>query len=233
MRVPMIVELRNYRVEPTRRQEFIDHFERQFVHTQEAVGIGVLGQFTVVGASDRFVWLRTFTDMASRRDVLQRFYGGPVWQRHGPLANEIMTESDDVLLLRPSATSPDLAAGYRPDPSTPPDPRRAHDGVVLAAITTLAGHADDVEPRLAAALERAARDLNLRELGRMVVEPSPNDFPRLPVRQEPGTFVWLVGAPRPADATLDRALGDTVSAPVRTLVLEPTARSFLPAATGQ
>jgi hypothetical protein len=229
----MIVELRNYRLEPTRRQEFIDHFERQLVHTQEAAGIGVLGQFTVVNAPDRFVWLRMFADMASRRDALQRFYSGPVWQQHGPLANKIMTESDDVLLLRPSATSPDLAAGYRPDPSMPPNPRRDDGGVVLVAITTLAGCANDLDPQLAAALERAARDLNVRELGRMVVEPSPNDFPRLPVRQPRGTFVWLLSARRPADVILDRALGDTVNAPVLTLVLEPTARSYLPAATAQ
>ena len=88
-----------------------------------------------------------------------------------------------------------------------------------------------MEPPLAAALERTAGDLDVRELGRLVVDPSHNDFPRLPVRQEPGTFVWLVGAPRSAEVTLDRALSDAVSAPVRTLVLEPTSRSFLPPAT--
>jgi hypothetical protein len=95
----------------------------------------------------------------------------------------------------------------------------------------LAGCPDDVEPRQSAALESAARGLALRELARMVVEPSPNDFPRLPVRQEPGTFVWLVGAPRPVDASLDSALADVIDTPVRTLMLEPTARSFLPMAT--
>jgi hypothetical protein len=224
----MIVELRNYRLEPSRREEFIEHFERQLVHTQEAVGMGVLGQFTVAGAPDRFVWLRTFADMSSRRVALERFYGGPVWRQHGPLANEIMTDSDDVLLLRPSIMSPDLVAGYRPDPSAPPDPRRDGGGVVFAGITTLAGRAPDVEPGLAAALERAARSLDVRELGRLVTEPAPNDFPRLPVRQEPGSFVWLVGAAAPADVTLERVLRDTIGAPVHTLVLEPTTRSFLP-----
>jgi hypothetical protein len=226
----MIVEFRNYRLDPARRQEFVDHFEHRLVHTQEAVGIAVLGQFTVIGAPDRFVWLRAFADMTSRRIALHRFYGGAQWQLYGPLANEIMTEFDDVLLLRPSATSPDLAAGYRPNPFAPPDPRRDN-GLVLAAIATLAGCPDDVEPRQSAALESAARGLALRELARMVVEPSPNDFPRLPVRQEPGTFVWLVGAPRPVDASLDSALADVIDTPVRTLMLEPTARSFLPMAT--
>jgi hypothetical protein len=224
----MIVELRNYRLAPSRREEFIEHFERHLLHTQEAAGMSVLGQFTVSGAPDRFVWLRTFADMSSRRVALERFYGGPVWRQHGPLANEIMTDSDEVLLLRPSMTSPDLVAGYRPDPSAAPDPRRNGGGVVIAAVTTLADHAADVEPSLAAALERAARSLDVRELGRLVAEPTPNDFLRLPVRQEPGTFVWLVGAAEPADVAFERVLGDTIGAPVHALALEPTTRSFLP-----
>lgn len=235
----MIVEIRNYRLVASRREEFIDLFEGRLVHSQEALGMGVPGRFTVVGAPNRFVWLRTFADMPSRRVALERFYTGPVWRRHGPLANEIITDSDDVVLLRPSMTSPDLLGGYRPRPSRPRDPRRGGGRVVLAAITRLAGSAGDVEPPVAEALERAARNLGVRELGRLVTEPTPNDFPRLPVRQEPGTFVWLVdamgGEAAPADAmaaadgAIERALGDAIDAPVRTLVLEPTTRSYLPA----
>jgi hypothetical protein len=221
----MIVELRNYQLEPSRREEFIGHFERQLLHTQEAVGMGVLGQFTVADAPDRFVWLRSFPDMLSRRVALEHFYGGPVWRQHGPLANEIMTDSDDVLLLRPSITSPDLVEGYRPAPSAPPDLRRDGSGIMLAAITLLAGRPADVEPSLATALERAARDLGVRELARLVAEPAPNDFARLPVRQEPGTFVWLVGAP--GACAHARADGTLIPASMNRawLITQPSAES--------
>lgn len=225
----MILELRNYHVDPTRRQEFIDHFEEQLVHTQEAAGMGVLGQFTVIGASDRFVWIRTFADMAARRMALRHFYGGPVWERHGPLANEIMSNVDDVLLLRPAATSPDPAAGYRPDPAAPPGTRQRDRDLMLVGVTTLPDDAAELGKQAAADLQRVARDTGVREVGRLVTEQSPNDFPRLPVRQDPDTFVWLVSASRSADvAQLGSALRDAVGRPARLVALEPTRRSFLP-----
>jgi hypothetical protein len=61
----------------------------------------VLGQFRDLDDPDRFVWLRSFADMAVRKDALTRFYGGPVWRAHREQANATMIDSDDVLLLRP------------------------------------------------------------------------------------------------------------------------------------
>lgn len=225
----MIVELRSYRLVPTRRQEFVDHFEQRFVHTQEAVGIGVLGQFTVLGEPDRFVWLRSFPDMAARRRALGAFYGGAVWSRHGPLANEIMTRSDDVLLLRQPPTSPGLSAGYRPDPAEPPPPRRHGDGdIVVAVVTTDADRGAGVAQRLGG-LRRLADGDGMLELGHLVAEPSHNDFPRLPVRDEPDAFVWLAAMRSTAGAehvrsVLCAAAGGTATV----LALAPTPRSFLP-----
>jgi quinol monooxygenase YgiN len=86
---------------PGRRDELIALFDREFVETQEAVGMTVLGQFRDLDDPDRFVWLRSFADMAARKEALTRFYGGPVWRAHRERANATMIDSDDVLLLRP------------------------------------------------------------------------------------------------------------------------------------
>jgi hypothetical protein len=40
---PELLELRRYRLHPGRRDELIALFEREFIETQEAVGLQVLG----------------------------------------------------------------------------------------------------------------------------------------------------------------------------------------------
>ena len=98
-----VIELRQYEMQPGRRDELITLFEREFITTQEAVGLQVLGTFRDADAPDRFVWLRGFADMATRLAGLQAFYGGPVWQQHRTAANATMVDSDNVLLLQPLA----------------------------------------------------------------------------------------------------------------------------------
>ena len=105
---PPIVELRRYVLHPGRRDELIDLFDREFVESQEAVGMAILGQFRDVDRPDQFVWLRGFDDMTARHAALTAFYGGPVWEAHAAAANDTMVAVDDVLLLRPAATGSGL-----------------------------------------------------------------------------------------------------------------------------
>jgi hypothetical protein len=94
-------ELRQYMLKPGQRDTLIDIFDREFVETQEAVGMRVLGQFRDADAAERFVWIRAFHDMEVRRRALTSFYSGPVWKAHGRAAAAKMVDADDVLLLRP------------------------------------------------------------------------------------------------------------------------------------
>ena len=59
------------------RDVLIELFEREFVETQEALGMTLVGQFRDLDNPDRFVWLRGFSDMMTRAQALQEFYGGP------------------------------------------------------------------------------------------------------------------------------------------------------------
>src|SRR5262245_58537887 len=95
-----VVELRHYRLHSRARETLIDLFDREFVETQEPVGIAVIGQFRDLDDADSFVWLRGFRDMPSRAKALAAFYGDPVWGRHREDANRTMINSDNVLLLR-------------------------------------------------------------------------------------------------------------------------------------
>lgn len=62
-----VVELRQYTLHPGGRDVLIDLFEREFVETQEAVGMRVIGQFRDEADPNRFVWLRGFPDLGRER----------------------------------------------------------------------------------------------------------------------------------------------------------------------
>jgi hypothetical protein len=221
-----IVELRQYTLHPGKRDVLIDLFDRELVETQEAVGMHVIGQFRDVDDPDRLVWLRGFSDMATRAESLQAFYGGPVWKRHREAANATMIDSDNVLLLRPARPGSGFSADLRSRPlrgSTGSGP-----GLVIAGICSLDASA---ETAMAGYFERtlapALTDSGAAILGWFVTEASANTFPALPVRENENVFIWFAGM---GDATTDLEVpqgsdpGITASQLLR---LVPTARSRL------
>jgi hypothetical protein len=211
-----VVELRQYTLHPGRRDDLIALFEREFIETQEAAGITLLGTFRDLDGPDRFVWLRGFADMAARADALQRFYGGAAWQAHRDEANATMIDSDDVLLLRPALPLPHRAARSG----------RSRPGVVVAAVIPSRG------TPCASALA-AFEAVGARPLAAFETEPSPNNFPRLPVREGAAVIVVLALPPAtpadPAALRLRQVLRARLPAGTQVLRLAPTARSSLPA----
>ena len=111
-----IVELRQYTLHPGQRDVLIDLFDREFVESQEALGMKVIGQFRDLDNPNRFVWLRGFRDMPSRAQALKDFYGGPVWKAHREAANATMIDSDNVLLLHPAMPTSGFPFGNKERP---------------------------------------------------------------------------------------------------------------------
>jgi hypothetical protein len=233
-----VVELRHYTLHPGTRETLIQLFDREFVESQESVGMHVIAQFRDIDRPDAFTWLRGFPDMPSRAASLAAFYDGPVWGAHRDVANGTMIDSDDVRLLRPVHPGAGFVfAADRPAPGATAVPP----GLVVATIYTIdapaaAGFADlfdrTITPRLATS---GARPLAVLE-----TEPSPNTFPRLPVREGEQAFVWFARFAELADydravaaLAADRqwaeeirpALERMLRAPVRVWRLTPTARS--------
>jgi hypothetical protein len=172
-----IVELRQYALHRGQRDVLIGLFDREFVETQEAVGMKVIGQYRVLDDPDTFTWVRGFPDMPRRARALKAFYDGPVWAKHRDAANATMIDSDNVLLLRPARPG----SSFLLDPERPPpESTRIPDGIVVATIYYL-GERDPTE--LAATLEADLADAGAPLLALFVTETSPNNFPRLPVRE--------------------------------------------------
>ncbi|AXG79028.1 NIPSNAP family protein [Streptomyces paludis] len=245
---PAVFELRQYTLKSGRRDELIELFDREFVETQEETGMVVLGQFRDLDDPDRFVWLRGFRDMATRHRALSDFYGGPVWAKHGPQANDTMISSDDVLLLRPlsegsapagttSAAVPAASPAQRPEVGAPaPErfvsatvwsfPPGQHDGIALIR--------DGLLPLL--------HSTGPAPLAALTTETAHNTFDRLPVRT--GENVVAVLTSYPDESAHRQHLADVLAHPLvrdeilpgiernqtaapLTLRLAPTGRSLI------
>jgi hypothetical protein len=175
-----LVELRQYTLRPGCRDTLVSLFEREFLETQEAVGLRVIGQFLDLDDADRFVWLRGFADWAVRAEGLQAFYGGPVWAAHREEANGTMLDSDNVLLLRPAWSGSALAGAER----APVDSTQAVPGLLRAWIFALPAPAStDMLEQCRQHLVPQLHAAGALQQGWYVTEAGPNNFPRLPVRE--------------------------------------------------
>ncbi|HEU5472078.1 MAG TPA: NIPSNAP family protein [Actinophytocola sp.] len=208
-----VYELRQYTLRPGQRDALITLFDREFVETQEALGIRVVGQFRDRERPDRFVWVRGFDSMAARAASLAAFYDGPAWRTHRDAANATMIAFDDVLLLRPAGLDFDLTGAAR---DTPPS------SVVVATLGYLA------EPPDPASIPRLATGGT--PLARLCTEYAENDFPALPVRTGEHVVVEFTsfGSENEWHDHTGR-LAELPGGPLRRerLVLAPTARSLL------
>lgn len=216
-----IIELRQYTLHPGQRDVLIDLFEREFIETQEAVGMAVIGQFRDLDDPDRFVWLRGFPDMEARRRSLEAFYFGPVWSAHRTVANGTMVDSDNILLLRPLDRRSTFRLGDRgPVGATAPGPGR-----IIIGVHALAGPGDPLPTRFQQAVEPSLRAAGATSVIAFVTEASVNTFPRLPVREGEQVLVWLAVFADPAAA--EATHGIFLDQSIQRLRLEPTARSRL------
>ena len=190
MTASSIVELRRYTLHPGQRDTLIALFDREFVDTQEAVGLRVIGPFRDLDDPNRFVWLRGFADMAGRAAGLEAFYGGPVWQTHRDAANATMLDSDDVFLLRPAwpgaGIDSDLPMRAAPGSTALPA------GLLDASVFPLRAPASrELLTLCREVFSPLLRQNGARRIGWYATEDSPNNFPRLPVREGEPVLVGL------------------------------------------
>jgi len=186
-----IVELRQYTLRPGKRDVLIDLFDREFIESQEAVGIKVIGQFRDLADPNRFVWLRGFSDMPSRAQALKDFYGGPGWKAHREAANATMVDSDNVLLLRQALPT----SGFSLENSghLPPDANEFSLGLVVVTIYYFdAPVGADFVHFFEHTLKPAVTSTGASVLAYFVTESSVNTFPALPVRDGEHVLAWFL-----------------------------------------
>jgi hypothetical protein len=179
-----VLELRQYTLRRGQRETLIELFENKFIEPQRAAGASVIGTFRDLDDPDRFVWIRGFKDMIVRQAALEAFYKDPVWLANRAAAAATMLDTDNVLLLRPAAAGQGI--------TTPATRHTDTRSVIVATIHYLGdvespafSHFFDrtILPQLAAA--------GVYPIARLVTEESPNNYPRLAIRDRERVFVWL------------------------------------------
>jgi len=208
-----VVEFRRYTIRDGEREHFAQYFESYFPEAFEQLGAIAAGAFFERDHPAGFTWIRGFHTLDARATVNAAFYYGPLWKEHKQTLNDLIVDSDNVLLLR--ALSPERAVTVLPavDPVTEAGGAR---GVVVAQVFAVTQNGVDAllpEAEKAFARYRAA---GAREAGVLVTLDVTNNYPQLPVRTDGPYLVWL-GILRD-DAMLDRGFRSVAEQSSRALV---------------
>lgn len=76
----MIVEVRTYKLQPGKRDEFIELFLSRAVPEHEKIGMKIFGPLLDMEDPDRFVFLRGFPSLEERDRMKDAFYEGSLWK---------------------------------------------------------------------------------------------------------------------------------------------------------
>ena len=226
-----IAELRQYTLHPGKRDALIELFEREFVESQEAQGMKVIGTFIDLDRPDRFVWIRGFKDMDSRLTGLAEFYGGPVWKANREAANATMIDSDNVLLLDTFGTGGE----FELPASRPALGEKAPAGLITATIYYLKSPSSDAADLFEKQIRPKIEAAGIQIVSTLMTKGRTNNFPRLPVREGERLLIWFAAFDDDNDRQVHQSGFDDAAEAVAPMLarepevlrLKPTSRSLI------
>ncbi|GAB3257531.1 NIPSNAP family protein [Chitinimonas naiadis] len=196
-----VIEFRRYTLQAGCREHFVRYFETYFPEAFQQLGAMALGQGLDAGNAAGFTWLRGFRDMETRAIANAAFYYGPVWREHRTTLNNLIVDSDNVLLLRPWQPERGIPLLAAVNPVHEP---AGAQGVLVAQLFAVR------QGGLEAAVEQAERylsqyrEVGAQECGLLVTLDAANNFPQLPVRSDGPYLLWL--GLMPSVASVEQAL---------------------------
>lgn len=87
----MFFELRQYRVKPEKREEWVKLMEEKIIPFQISQGMVVIGSFVGAEEADLYIWIRRFESEEERKALYARVYESDYWK------NEIAPRTGDML----------------------------------------------------------------------------------------------------------------------------------------
>jgi hypothetical protein len=89
--IVMFFELRQYRIKPGQRDEWVKLMEEEIIPFQISKGMVVIGSFVGQEESDLYVWIRRFESEEERERLYREVYESDFWQ------NEITPQVGEML----------------------------------------------------------------------------------------------------------------------------------------
>jgi hypothetical protein len=104
----MLFELRQYRLHPGKRAEFVQLMETEIIPFQVSKGMVILGSFTAPEDDDLYVWLRRFADEGELKRLYREVYESDHWKQViAPRIPALMVREEmKVTRLEPTPRSP-------------------------------------------------------------------------------------------------------------------------------
>ena len=154
----------------------------------QQTGAIVAGEFFERGNRSMFNWIRCFRDLDERARLNAALYYGPVWKEHRSQMNELLVDSDNVLLLHPVDPQSGLVVLPAADPAT--EVTGPH-GVVVAHAFQLTPDKKKIFQQQAKRVFEGHRAAGAYEAGVLISLEVPNNFPQFPIRTDGPYVVWL------------------------------------------
>ena len=103
----MLFELRQYRVRPGRRDEWVTLMDEAIIPFQVAKGMNIVGTFVAEEDPDLYVWIRRFENESERQRLYEAVYESDHWKTAiAPRTAELLGDAPmNVTRLIPTARS--------------------------------------------------------------------------------------------------------------------------------
>ncbi len=229
------IEFRRYIIKEGEREHFSQYFDSYFPEAFQQLGAIAHGEFFERDDPSRFTWIRAFHTIEDRAVVNAAFYYGAVWREHKATMNNLMLDSDNVLLLRPLSPATNIPVLPAVDPVFE---EKGAQGIVIAEIFAVKTGKAEVFAKQADAHFAHYQTAGVRPAGILVTLDVPNNFPQLPVRTD-GPYLVYLGILK-SHQTLEEKITPLIENSMRTLIatdllrgtpelisMEPTRRSRL------
>jgi len=183
-----VFEFRRYSIKAGEREHFAQYFESYFPEAFQQLGAIAAGSFFERRNQLGFTWIRGFHTIEDRAVANAAFYYGSVWHEHKKTLNDLITDSDNVMLLRP--LTPERGVPILPavDPVTEANGAQ---GIVVAQIFAVKTNSVEAFAKDAETTFASYRAAGARESGVLVTLDVANNFPQLPIRTDGPYLVWL------------------------------------------
>ncbi|MDP6038980.1 MAG: NIPSNAP family protein [Candidatus Latescibacteria bacterium] len=100
----MFFELRQYRTQPGKREEWVEFMESEIIPFQIAKGMVVIGSFVGEEEEDLYVWIRRFESEEEREQLYAAVYQSDHWKDVlAPKVGELL-DRERIVVTRIEAT---------------------------------------------------------------------------------------------------------------------------------
>lgn len=94
----MFFELRQYRTQPGKRDEWVAYMEEVIIPFQVSKGMVIVGSFVSQEEDDHYLWIRRFESEAQREELYKAVYETDYWKNEvGPKVGTLLDRSRSVI----------------------------------------------------------------------------------------------------------------------------------------